>query len=471
MNILFVNPPKSQGAVLFKLHEAINEEVGVYPVLGLLYVATYVKKNSGHNVLVIDCPAEGIDFEELRQRIRKFKPDIVGIYVSTEYMLDALKTARVVKDVDKKIIVVAGGPHVYVYPKETIDYPDIDYCVYGEGEVVFYDFVDSISSGSKSPDAIFGVVSKRNKGQSHTLIKIDDINTFPFPDRRLTNYKLYKSFITYNNPVATMITSRGCAYNCYYCNSIERAQKVRMMTAENVIKEIEDIVSLGIKDILIFDENFTFDINRVREICEELLSKKINIRWHCRSRADMKLDITLLKKMRDAGCRMIQFGIETGSQRLQKIINKNLDLEKAKHIIKMTKKAGILTYGNFMFGLPTETKEELRQTINFSLQLDLDYVSLSLFNPLPDSVFYLRALKEGIIENDYWREFAEGKSDHIVRYTWPLHDQDELTKINQIAFRKFYLNPKCIIKALFRKQSLSQKLWQIKSGLKVLLSR
>jgi anaerobic magnesium-protoporphyrin IX monomethyl ester cyclase len=467
MKILFIFPPKENWALReIKLHKKIDEESGYYPPLGILYVATYLVKNTNHQVKIIDCPTEGISYDQLYLEIKNYSPDIVGIYFCTEYLYDSLKTAEIVKKVDKNIITVAGGPHVFIYPKQTIENVNIDFCVYGEGEEVFTKLVNTLNS-TKDPNSIDGVITKSNKDKPYILQKVANLDSLPFPDRRLVDIKKYKSFITYSNPITTMMTSRGCAYNCYYCNSIERAQKVRFHSAEYVVKEIEDIVSLGIKDILFFDENFTFNIRRIEDICDLLIEKKIKVRWHCRSRADMKLDKRILKKMKDAGCRMIQFGIETATPRLQKVINKNLDLERVKEVIKLCKEVGILTYGNFMLGLPTQTEEEMLETINFAIKLGLDYAPFGVFNPLPESVFYIQALKDGIIKKDYWLEYVENPDRPILDYWWPLHDKKMLEELNYLAFKKFYFRPSYILKALFRKQSLKQKFWQAKSAIKL----
>ncbi|MBN1822899.1 MAG: radical SAM protein [Endomicrobiales bacterium] len=469
MKILLIFPPKETIALVeTQFHKHIDEESGDYPALGLMYIATYIKKNSPHTVKIIDAPTLRLGHDDVQKKIAEEKPDIVGVYFNTEYLIDSLKIAAAAKKADPNVKVVAGGPHVIVYPKLTIEKPDVDYCVYGEGEIAFKKLADALA-GSGDAESIEGVITKKNKDGAHKLQKIEDLDSLPFPDRALLNVKEYGSFITYATPVTTMMTSRGCAFNCYYCNNIERAQKVRMRSADNVVAEMEEIAKLGVKDIIFFDENFTFDIKRVDEICDRLIGKKLGVRWHCRSRADMKLDAPILAKMKKAGCRMVQFGIETGVQRLQGVINKKLDLQKVKETVKMVKKAGILVYGNFMLGHPSETREEMLKTVDFALELGLDYAPFSNFHPLPESVFYLNALKNGAIKEDYWRKFAADPSRQIERYWWPEQDIGALREMNKHAFRRFYLRPSYILKSLLRPQSFRQKLWQVRSGLKLLV--
>ncbi len=471
MKILFIFPPKENWALRnIQLHKKIDEESGNYPPLGILYVASYLEKNiPSCEIKIIDAPTEKLSFENIKSTVKNFLPDVVGIYFCTEYLYDAYKVAESVKEVNKNILTVAGGPHLHIYPFETIQTPYIDFVVYGEAEIAFCNLIDSLIN-SKDPNNIDGIITKYNLQKQHKVQYIFNLDELVMPNRRLLNYKLYRSFITYSNPITTMVTSRGCAFNCYYCNSIERAKKVRFHSAEFVVKEIQDIVSLGIKDVIFFDENFTFNIRRVEDICDLIIEKRIKIRWHCRSRADMKLEKKILQKMKDAGCRMIQFGIETATPRLQKIINKHLDLENVKKVIKICKDVGILTYGNFMLGLPTETKQEMLNTINFAIELGLDYAPFGVFNPLPKSVFYENALKDRTIKKDYWYEYVKDPSKPIVDYWWPLHDKNILKELNYFAFKKFYFRPSYILKSIFRKQSIKQKFWQAKSAIKLFLS-
>lgn len=261
------------------------------------------------------------------------------------------------------------------------------------------------------------------------------------------------------------MTSRGCAFNCYFCNNIERAQKVRFRSPENVVRELEEINKIEIKDVIFFDENFTLDIKRVEEICDIIIGKKLKIKWQCRSRADMKLNLNLLGKMKKAGCRMIQFGIEAGSQRIQKVINKNLNLENVSKLLKNVKKAGILIYGNLMIGHPTETKEEMEETLEFALKTKMDYISISIFGPLPKTVFYEQGIKDNVIKADYWYEYIKNPKDPIPIF-WPTHDKDFLVNLQAEFYRRFYFRIGYIFRSIFIRQSIKQKIHQIRASLR-----
>ncbi len=469
MKALLIYPNPSIGTTTSSFLKTVNDESGSYPPLGLLYIATYLKHRTNHQVEIIDARARGLNIDDVVSLVIDKKPDIVGVYFFTEFILDSKLITDKIKQKAPSIITIAGGPHIYNYPVETIKIPSVDYCFYGEAEEGFAEFLDAFEKREfHRIKNIGGIITKDTTQIPPAPRRVQDINNLPFPDRRLIDISSYKSFITYSNPTITLMTSRGCAFNCYYCNSIERAHKVRMVSADKVVSELKDCISLGVRDFLFFDENFTYDVKRVEDICRRIIDEKLKIRWHCRSRADMKLEPELLKLMKKAGCRLMQFGIETASLRLQKLINKNLNLDNVKRTLKMVKDAGILTYGNFMLGLPTETEDEMRMTATFPIENDMDYASFSIFIPLPDSVFYAKGLESGDIPWDFWREYVNDPAGHpLDYYWWPRQNKEVVEKNLERAVRGFYLRPSYILKAIFRRQSFSQKLWQARSALKL----
>jgi radical SAM superfamily enzyme YgiQ (UPF0313 family) len=468
MKILLIYPPRKHHMFGETPYLYIEADAGIYPPIGLFYIAGYLKKYSDHEVYILDAHAENFSHQKVKEYVSNLKPEIVGIYFTTYYLYDSIIIARNVKNISKDIIIVAGGPHVVLYPNETIQIPEIDYVVVGEGEKSFTKLVNLLSKRNLSLiNQMPEVLTKEDVNKIPIRAKIDNLDDLPFPARELTDYKKYCSILAKKNPITTMITSRGCPYRCYFCSNIESGQKVRYRSAKNVVDEIEEIVDkFGVQNILFFDELFTSNRRRVIEICDEIISRGLKIYWHCRSRADV-LDEEMVKKMRKAGCRFIQFGIETGSQRLQKVINKNLNLEKVKEIIKMVYDNGIYTYADFMVGLPTETEEEMKQTLEFAKSLKLDYAVFGMFHPDFGSVFYEQGLRQGIFE-DYWYSFVKNYGQiSIADHSWTRKDKEKYHNIVSDYFKKFYLRETYLIQHLFRIDSLKQAVWQIKSALKI----
>jgi len=465
MKILLIYPCLEYSAFGYAPQQIIATEAGFYPPLGLLYIAGYLEKYTSCEVKILDSVTEELNYEQLKFRVEESNPDIVGIYFSTFYLYDSILTARIVKKVNPEIVTVAGGPHVYLYPYETISLPEIDYVVFGEGEVVFKELVESLGKKDRANE-ILGVLSKTNRNRM-SLVKqrIPYLDQLPFPARHLSPYRKYSSILAKRNPITTFMSSRGCPYNCYFCNNLESGQKVRFRSPKDVVDELESCISLGIYDIFFFDELFTLNRKRVIDICDEIISRSLPVRWHIRSRADT-VDEAMVRKLKKAGCRLIQFGIESGSSHIQEVINKKLNLEQVQKNIKMVRDNGILTYADFMFGLPEESNEEMKQTVGFAKRLNLDYAWFGPFHTIPDTEFYRRGLDTNKIKFDYWKRYVENVPEAIQQYWWPDFKYEDLTNFLGYAFRSFYLRPKYIWHRLLRIDSVSQLLSEAKAGIR-----
>ncbi|MFQ3675167.1 MAG: radical SAM protein [Endomicrobiia bacterium] len=468
MKVLLIYPPREHYIFGITPHVYIESDAGYYPPIGLLYLAGYLKKFSDVEIYVLDAYTEKMNHQQVKNYIQKLQPDVVGVYFSTYYLYDGIITVKNIKEISKEIITVVGGPHTAFYPKETIEIPEVDYVIVGEAEKSFNQLIKSLKEKKFSEiDNMPNVVSKKNLTKTLFREVIADLDELPFPARELLDYKKYSSILAKKNPITTIITSRGCPFKCYFCSNIESGQKVRYRSAKNVVDEIQDAVErFGIYDFLFFDELFTSNRQRVIDICNEIIRRGLKIRWHCRSRADV-LDEEMIKKMKKSGCRLIQFGIETGSQRLQKVINKNLDLEKVRKIITMVYKHGIYTYADFMFGLPSETEDETRNTLKFAKLLNLDYIAFGMFHPDVGSVFYEQGLKENRF-TDFCLEFVKNYGMvPVFDHSWTGKDREKYHDMISFAYRNFYLRPTYCIKHLLRLDSFEQIKWQIFSAIKV----
>ena len=468
MKILLLYPPREHYIFGITPHVYIEADAGYYPPIGLLYLAGYLKKFSDDEIYVLDAYTEKMSHQQVKEYVRQIAPEVVGIYFSTYYLYDGILTVQNIKSVASEIITVVGGPHPDLYPKETIEIPGVDYVMVGESEKSFNQLIKYLKEKNFSAlDTLPNLLTKNNPTKVVRREKIENLDELPFPAREFLNHKKYSSILAKNNPITTVISSRGCPYRCYFCSNIESGQRVRYRSAKNVVDELQEIGErFGIYDILFFDELFTSNRQRVLDICEEIIRRGLKIRWHCRSRADV-LDEELVKKMKKAGCRLIQFGIETGNQRLQKVINKNLNLEKVRQTIKMVYDNGIYTYADFMFGLPTETEEETKNTLEYAKSLKLDYVVFGMFHPVPGSVFYDQGVVQKLF-SDYWRELVVNKpGGTIADHSWTGKDRQKYEKFMSLAYNQFYFRPLYWWNWLRRLDSLPQFFWQVKSGLKV----
>jgi radical SAM superfamily enzyme YgiQ (UPF0313 family) len=394
MNILLINPP-AENELIGNNPSIIEEERGYNPPLGLLYIAAHLEKYIQHKVEILDTQVEEIPYNRLKDIIDKKSPDLVGITAMTFTLIDVIKTAQIVKSIDRDIKVVLGGPHVHIYPNETIDIPDVDYLVLGEGEITFTELVENITDIDKLKE-IKGLVFKDNGITVNTGIKpfIDNLDELPFPARHLTPYRKYSSLLAKRSPITTMFTSRGCPYRCTFCDRPHLGKAFRARSAKNVVDEMEECVNMGIYEFLIYDDTFTIHRQRVIDICDEIIKRKLYIGWDIRARVD-SVNEEMLRKLKKAGCERIHYGVEAGTEKILKVLNKGITLEQAMRAFEMTKKAGISTLAYFMIGSPTENREDVLQTIEFAKRLSADFVHITILTPFPATAIYRKGLEKG----------------------------------------------------------------------------
>lgn len=467
MKVLLINPP-SAFELVGNNPPIIEEERGYNPPLGILYLAAHLEKFSDHEVSVIDAQVEELDYGALKGAVAAQRPDIVGITAMTFTLIDAIKTAQLVKDVDERIAVVLGGPHVHLYPEETISIPSVDYLVLGEGEIPFHELIDNLGRWEKLEE-IQGLVFRRNGDVVNTGIRPlrENLDEIPFPARHLTPYQKYSSLMAKRSPVTTMFTSRGCPYKCIFCDRPHLGKRFRARSANNVVDEIEQCVSMGIREFLIYDDTFTIQRKRVVAICEEIKRRGLDVGWDIRARLNT-VDEELARLMRSAGCERVHYGVEAGTDRVLKVLCKGITVDQARDAFRFTKRAGIATLAYFIIGSPTETSEEIRQTMRLARELDPDYVHITIMTPFPGTALYFQGLEQGVIERDVWREFAANPTpDFHPPYWEEIFTRDQLLEMVDEAYRDFYLRPAYILKRLKRVRTWGQFKRHARAGLKV----
>jgi radical SAM superfamily enzyme YgiQ (UPF0313 family) len=467
MKVLLINPPR-ENEIIGNNPPIIEEERGFNPPLGLLYIAAYLEKYSKYDISVIDSQVEKLDYESLRSRISSLKPDIVGMTAMTMTMIDVMKTADIIKKTDKKIMVILGGPHVHLFPEETIELNNVDYLVLGEGEEAFKALLDHIDDRSTLRD-ISGLVFKDNGKTVHTGIRrpIQDLDSLPFPARHLVPYKKYTSLLSKGDIATTVFTSRGCPFKCSFCDRPHLGKTFRARSADNVVDELEECTKMGIREFLVYDDTFTVNKKRVIEICNEIVRRNLKIGWDIRTRVDT-VDEEILANLKKAGCQGIHYGIEAGSEKILEILNKCITIEQARTVFELTRKNKIPILAYFMIGNPSETMKDIYTTFRIIKDLKPDYVHMTILTPFPGTKIYLDGLKSGIIKKDYWREFARNPTPDFVPPHWDeFFTREELSELLIEGYRKFYIRPLYILKRAVKTRSLSEFKKKVRAGLKV----
>lgn len=465
MKICFIYPPSSDAvkAMMIQSEDSESGGIGFKPPLGMLYIASFLKASQPHHdLLLIDSQAEQLDIMQIISKVSDFRPDILGITAWTDFWYSTYKLIGEVKKALPNTHICVGGPHVGIFPDVILNYSEADSIILGDGEVPFSMLVQAIEN-SRSITHIPGVYTKASLKASLSYYIHKDLDSLPNPDRTLLNYKLYYSILGKKTFVSTMITSRGCPYRCIFCKL--NFQKTLCRSAKSVISEFEQMAGLGIEEVEIYDDTFTWSKQRVIDICKGIIDRRFNIAWAIRDRVN-NVDDELLDWMWKAGCHRIHYGVESGLDKTLETIQKNITTEQAIQAVKKAKIRGfeVLTY--FMLGLPGETEKDMLATVKFAMELNPDYTTFNVAIPYAGTEMYEMALKKGIIPFDYWAEFTRKPTPGFVipYYYEEFVDKNCLLNMRNYAIRRFYFRYSFLLKQITKINSFQDFYRKAKLG-------
>ena len=420
----------------------------IQPSLGLGYLATAVRKK--HDVTILDCIKERISIAKLKEIIKRFNPDVLGLQCYTfdlEFVGVSMKAA---KEIRPDIITVAGGPHPTAMPNNMMKLFKgyLDYLFVGEAEIGLPRLLDSLSSGRRNLESIPGLVwSEGQDFYSNPREFTMDLDILGFPAWDLIHPEEYpesqhgaffKKF-----PIAHIMVTRGCPYPCTFCaGGVISGKRVRRRSIDNVLNEIRYLKdNFGIKEFHIIDDNFTMDMAYAKEFLRRLKSLSLDMSWAVPNGVRMEfLDEELLGLMRETGLYLISLGIESGSDKILQLMKKGITTAKIRECVNMINAAGIDMAGFFIIGFPGETIESIRQTIRFSMELGLVRANFFTYLPFPGSESYETLEKNKGLGMVDWDRFyfmtAAYTPDGITR--------KQLKRLHRLAFAKFYLRPRII---------------------------
>ena len=411
---------KEKGLKKVALIYPAKEKMGCWPALGLAYIAAMLEK-VGHTVLIIDrnpVLLQGGDVEVFtRKALADFKPDFVGITATTPLMEDVVSILQILQDMIPDIPLILGGPHVTALPEATLEqYPEVDIVVRGEGELTMPEIVD----GRPLTD-ILGITWRKDGEITSNPARplITDLDALPFPNRNLFDMEFY---LQPDNIVirglrgirATHIyNARGCYYNCKFCaGAAVFGREVRSNSAHTIVEEINYLIDEYNVEGLYFDEDVFFSSRlRAETICKALVDADIpkKIKWAGLMRANAA-PLDILKMMKASGCVQVEFGFETGSARMLKVVRKGVTLEQNYAAARNSHKAGLRLLASMIVGCPSETLEEYNETLEFLRDTEPHYIGFNKFIPLPGSQFFNELSAEGKLENEDWGVYHVGGS-------------------------------------------------------------
>ena len=323
-------------------------------------------------------------WNELNNVLDDFNPDVVGVNIWTTVYPLARKLSRLVKKWKEDTVLVAGGIHATVCDRDVIQDSSFDFVVRGEGEDTFLDLLDCIAKGNAGIDRIKGITYKDNgiikRNPPRALIK--DINSLPFPDKKsLVNFSLYTE-----RDLGCIVTSRGCPYLCSFCGSHNIwGRSVRMRDIQSVFEEIKQLYrERGVTFFTFFDDTFTLDRKRIFQLCDYIEKSNMHINWFASGRID-NMDESYISKLKRGKCFVMQFGVESGSQKLLNKLSKGIELEDVLFVRDIFREKRILFWATFLIGHPQETESSLEDTYEFIKKLRPDIINVNVFIPYPGS--------------------------------------------------------------------------------------
>lgn len=437
MKILLISPPTIS---------AIKHVVGVTgPPLGLAYLAS-IARERGHVVKIIDSLASNLSFSDVRNEIKAYDPELIGLTPTTSMMPDAYNVADTARSINPDVKIAIGGPHVTFAPDITMtENRSIDYVIRGEGELVFANLLDHLS-GKKEVKEIRGLSYRASDKIVNNApeILIPDVDSIPLPALDLLPMQEYriddKSF-------GTIMTSRGCPYNCIFCSSsLQFGKQWRGHSVDRVISELRRLVDkYNKKEIEFLDDTFTLNMKRAIEISNRIKSEKLDIHYSASARVNLFND-EIAAAIKSSGAHTIYFGIESGNQKTLDFIGKSITLDQSVTAVKKARKVGLNTLGSFIIGFPEDTVKDVKNTIKFSKRLNVTVVQFTIATPYPGTRLWDYVMQRNLLLSRNWRDFTT--LSPVIKLK--NFSSETILKWLGYAYVSFYLRPTFLLKDLVK---------------------
>lgn len=432
------------------------------PPLGLLYLGSYLK-NLGHQVTIIDADIEGYTLDELAKKIVAKKADLVGITVMTPFIANILNLSKKIKILNPEAKICLGGIHITATGQESMEESKyVDFLVIGEGEHTLAELLEALKKKTDFKQ-IKGLIYRNKKNGQ--IIKnelrplIENLDSLPIPDLDLIenlDFKNYKMVHAGNKKVIYILGSRGCPFQCTFCAAhLVHGRKVRFRSPKKIVDEIEsNRKKYGIDYVGFKDGTFTLNHSWVKEICSEIINRRLQIGFCVNARIDT-IDEEMLQSLKKAGCQTIGFGIESGSQRILNKLRKGTTLKQIKKVFQLVNKFKFFTINSFMIGNPGDNKETIKETLELAKSLKSTAVGFCPLTVFPGTQIYFEATKDGTLKNPQWYlkknpnnedEFLPtGLYDGVLSFS-DFTTEKEVKRI----YNKFYLRPASIASTIKR---------------------
>ncbi|NUM44777.1 MAG: radical SAM protein [Anaerolineales bacterium] len=467
VDIMLVNPPTPDGGYWIRTQHRVGRrtrENMIWPQVSLAQMAALL--HPVYKVKVVDANAERMGWPEFSKLIDKYEPKYYMTQVTAPTLENDIYGCFLAKARGAKTI--AFGTHVTPIPKESLrPFPSLDFVLVGEPDLTIRDLMDHLEGkfDQRSPEILklfsdhdplykpslredgsvdmFGIKGLAWRNGEEIVVNfprpfIKDLNDMPIPMHELLPFKSYRMPLI-KGPFTFIVTSRGCPAGCTYCiKHVSYQFSTRIRSPELIMEELWKLKKMGLNNIHMYSDLFTVNRDQVVDLCKRMIDEKINIKWTCNSRVDF-VDEEMLQLMGKAGNRLISWGIESGNEQILKHAHKGAYPDKAERALKWAKKAGIMNWGYFIIGLPGETEETIRQTIDFAKKLPLDIALFHVAAPYPGTPFFFE-----VVENGWFRPGTRWEQVDMDKGTvldYPNLPAERLLYWQKRAFREWAFRP------------------------------
>ena len=442
MKVSFVNPGPNES-----LLEGEKTMTAACPPLGILYLASTLRSR-GIEASVLDHAAEQVSVKRVVDWVKKEDPDVLGLSVLVSSSLTAPRIAEEAKKANPNLVVVFGNHHATFNAERILrKYPFVDVVVRGEGELTCLELVNRIEE-KKNLKGVLGITYRHKdrvvSNPDRPLIK--DVDSLPFPDRSLLDNEYHNTTVGINvapKKFASFLSSRGCVFKCRFCCCSSIAHGVwRARSVDNVLEELHLLASEGYRQVMFVDDNFTLNRRRAVELCRRMRKEKVDLDWICEGRVDQS-SYDMYREMVKAGCRMMYFGIESGTQKVLDYYDKRTTPRQNMEAVEKARKSGMdLIVGSFIIGAPNETKADIQKTLDFVKGLNLDIPQINVLGAFPGDSIWREFSDRGLIDEDEYWERGVGVSDVFPNAV----SLEEMRGMVRSFYKEFLSSPKYVMR-------------------------
>jgi anaerobic magnesium-protoporphyrin IX monomethyl ester cyclase len=430
-----------------------------WPALNIAQLAAFLQ-SAGYQAATYDMNLDNHGVERLVQRVRSEAPDLVGFTMTTPMFRNVADYCAVLRRAGYQGALAAGGPHPTALPAETLAATELDFVVTSQGEQP----LASLMGGDIDYRHIWrkeGNAVVEGRRDPPLTVPLDDL---PFPVFNPEDIAKYRQprISARRNPVAYLETSRGCPGQCIFCNKKIHGDRFRAKSPRRTVDEIAYLLKAGFREIRVIDDTFSINRKRAKKICAEILKRHLNFTWTCNLRADA-WDAQMLAAMHAAGCYKVSFGVESGSPRILRRIDKGITVEQVAAGVEQARQAGLETECFFMIGLPGETERDIRMTRRLAHRVAADYVKFGMVCPMPGTRLFDELAAQGRIRTRDWDRY------HFATHPAELYAHDTLTgdqiyRLFRRLNRSYYLRPAYLAAHLIKSLRQGRLLWDVKSA-------